>query len=114
MYNTTMSSPDPQLFMHQFVGSEIASKANKWAGRNVTRWRNEEYDRLWTAAESEMDPVKRAAMFVRMNDLVVQQVVAVPIVWRNRLQAVSNRLRGYEISGWDSGLAQLAFWYREG
>jgi peptide/nickel transport system substrate-binding protein len=113
MYNTTMTSPDPQLFMHQFVSSEIASKANKWAGRNVTRWRNEEYDRLWSAAESEMDPVKRAAMFVRMNDLLIQHVVVIPIVWRNRLQAISNRLRGTEISGWDSGCAQLAFWHRD-
>ncbi|HEV8310674.1 MAG TPA: peptide ABC transporter substrate-binding protein [Methylomirabilota bacterium] len=114
MYNTTMTSPDPQLFMHQFVSTEIAAKANKWAGRNVTRWRNEEYDRLWSAAESEMDPVKRAAMFVRMNDLLTQNVVVIPVLWRNRLQAISHRLRGTEISGWDSGVAQLAFWYREG
>jgi peptide/nickel transport system substrate-binding protein len=34
-----------------------------------TRWRNEEYDRLWKSREAEMDPVKRAAMFIRMNDL---------------------------------------------
>jgi peptide/nickel transport system substrate-binding protein len=45
MYNTTMTAPDPQYFMNQFTSWEIASKANKWQGRNVTRWRNEEYDR---------------------------------------------------------------------
>ena len=45
MYNTTMSAPDPQYFMQQFISWEVATKANKWPGRNITRWRNEEYDR---------------------------------------------------------------------
>ena len=30
--------------MNQFVSWEIATKANKWQGRNITRWRSEEYD----------------------------------------------------------------------
>jgi len=29
-------------------------------GKNITRWKNDEYDKLFRAAESEMDPVKRA------------------------------------------------------
>ena len=40
--------------------------------------RNEEYDRSWKAAETEMDPVKRAAHFIRMNDLLIQNVVVDP------------------------------------
>jgi peptide/nickel transport system substrate-binding protein len=68
MYTTTMGAPDPAQFMIAFVSTEAAAKDNKWAGRNITRWRNEEYDRLWRASETEMDPVKRAALFIRMND----------------------------------------------
>jgi peptide/nickel transport system substrate-binding protein len=30
--------------MNPFVSWEISSKENTWQGRNVTRWRNEEYD----------------------------------------------------------------------
>ena len=37
MYTTTMGAPDPQRFMDQFTSWEVASKENKWAGRNVTR-----------------------------------------------------------------------------
>ncbi len=52
MYAFNMTGgPEPQRFMDPFVSWEIASKANKWAGRNNTRWRNEEYDRAWKAAE---------------------------------------------------------------
>ena len=42
MYTTTMSQPDPQVFMNQFTSWEVATKDNKWQGRNITRWRNEE------------------------------------------------------------------------
>jgi peptide/nickel transport system substrate-binding protein len=113
MYTTTMTQPDPELFMNQFSSWEVASKANKWQGRNITRWRNEEYDKLYRAAETELDPVKRAALFIKMNDLVIQHVVVIPVVFRPRVAAVSNRLRA-EQSGWDSDFWALQNWYREG
>ena len=71
MYTTTMTQPDPELFMNQFTSWEVATKENKWQGRNITRWRNEEYDKTFSAAEGELDPVKRAALFIKMNDLVI-------------------------------------------
>jgi peptide/nickel transport system substrate-binding protein len=113
MYTTTMTQPDPELFMNQFTSWEVASKDNKWQGRNITRWRNEEYDKTYRAAETELDPVKRAALFIKMNDLVIQNVVVIPVVFRPRVSAVSNRMR-VEQSGWDSDFWNLANWYREG
>ncbi len=114
MYTTTMTTPDPELFMVQFTSWEVAAKENKWQSRNITRWRSEEYDRMYRAAEQEIDPVKRAALFIRMNDLVIQNVVVIPVVWRPRVAAISNRLRGAEQSGWDSDFWNLANWHREG
>jgi peptide/nickel transport system substrate-binding protein len=114
MYAFNMTSgPEPQRFMDPFVSWEIATKANNWAGRNNTRWRNEEYDRAWKAAESEMDPVKRAALFIRMNDLLTQNNVIVPITWRANISAISNKLRNTDICGWDSSFWNLTHWYRE-
>jgi peptide/nickel transport system substrate-binding protein len=104
---------DPQLSMRVFASWEVATKENRWAGRNTTRWRNEEFDRLYRAAEIEMDPVKRAAHFIRMNDLVVQNVVVVPLIWRSWISGVSNKLKSTEISGWDSSFWNLPNWYRE-
>src|SRR6266852_2607871 len=68
MYTTTMTQPDPELFMNQFTTAEVSSKENKWQGRNITRWHNDEYDKLYKASESELDPVKRAALFIKMNE----------------------------------------------
>jgi peptide/nickel transport system substrate-binding protein len=105
---------DPQGPMRLFVSGEIAQKANNWAGRNFVRWANAEYDRLWKQADTEMDPVTRAALFIRMNDLVIEDVVVIPVVWRQEVSAVSHTLRGLALSPWDSILWDLAFWYREG
>ena len=110
MYTTTMTQPDPQRFMDQFTSWEVSAKDNKFALTNKTRWRNEEYDKLWKAAEHEMDAVKRAALFVKMNDLVIQNVVVIPVVFRPRVAAISNRLRDAVQSGWDSDFWALAYW----
>jgi peptide/nickel transport system substrate-binding protein len=112
MYNVGMNAPDPQVFMAQFTSWEIASRENKWAGRNITRFRNDEYDRLWRAAETEMDPVKRAALFIRMNDLVIQNVVVIPVIWRNGVGAANARLQGMDFNGWDTNMWRLPYWYK--
>ena len=36
---------DPQPSMRVFPSWEVATKENKFSGRNTTRWRNEEFDR---------------------------------------------------------------------
>jgi peptide/nickel transport system substrate-binding protein len=112
MYTTTMTQPDPELFMNQFVSWEIASKENKWQGRNITRWRNEEYDRTFQAAEGELDPIKRASLFIRMNDLVCGDHAVIPVVQRPKVQAMSDKLHA-PVSGWDNDLWNLRDWYRK-
>jgi peptide/nickel transport system substrate-binding protein len=106
------SVPDPERFMQQFVSWEIASKDNKWQGSNPTRWRNDEYDKIFRAAEGELDPVKRAALFIKMNDMAVEDVVVIPVVNRRWVAAMSNKLRA-TLSGWDNDFWNLKNWYRE-
>jgi peptide/nickel transport system substrate-binding protein len=112
MFTTTMTQPDPRDFMRQFLSFEAAAKANKWQGRNITRWRNPDYDALYDASEHEVDPVKRAALFIQMNDLVIKNVVVIPVVYRPSVAAVSNRLHVL-LSGWDSYLSNLHDWYAD-
>jgi peptide/nickel transport system substrate-binding protein len=111
MYNTTTGA-DPLWGMRVFTSQEVATKDNKWSGRNITRWRSEDYDRLWKAAETEMDPVKRAALFIRMNDMVIQNAVVIPVNWRNGVAAAATRLRGMDLTGWDSNLWRLPYWHK--
>jgi peptide/nickel transport system substrate-binding protein len=112
MYNTTMGAPDPGFFMRQFLSSEIASKDNKWQGRNITRWHNDDYDKAFDMAESELDPVKRAALFIKMNDMVVGDPAVIPVVYRPTVSGMSRQLRA-TLSGWDNVLWDLKNWYRD-
>jgi peptide/nickel transport system substrate-binding protein len=112
MLTTQMSQPDPRDFMRRFLSSEMTSKANKWQGRNVTRWRNDAFDALYAASDHETDPVKRAALFIQMNDLVIKHVVTIPVVYRPGVAAVSNRLH-VRLSGWDSYLGTFHDWYAD-
>ena len=91
MFTTTMGEPDPGVFMRQFTSWEIASRDNKWQGRNITRWRSDEYDKAFRSAESELDPVKRAALFMAMNDLVVGDPAVIPVVYRPRVSAITHQ-----------------------
>src|SRR3712207_9567184 len=38
MYTTTMPQPDPERFLNQFTSWEVATKENKWQGRNISRY----------------------------------------------------------------------------
>src|SRR6202008_845023 len=82
MYQTTMPQADPQFFMNQFTSWEVATKENKWQGRNISRWQNKEYDDVYRQATKELDPVKRAAMFIKLNDLVVADHYILPEINR--------------------------------
>ncbi|MEO8651133.1 MAG: ABC transporter substrate-binding protein, partial [Hyphomicrobiaceae bacterium] len=114
MYTTTMTQPDPELFMNQFCSWEAATKENKWQGRSPTRFRNDEYDKIYKEAQGELDPVKRAAMFIRLNEIVVGEKdgVIIPVVYRPRAHARSKTLQA-DVSGWDNDTWSIARWYRE-
>lgn len=111
MYTTTSTSVDPNEFMNQYLTVEASSKDNKWQGRNITRWSNKEYDDLYAQQKAELDPVKRAALFIKLNDLVISNLVVIPVVSRPRVAVRANNL-STAVSGWDSNVGGLHDWYR--
>jgi len=110
--HTSYSGADPEVFMRQFCSWQVNTKANKWLGTNSTRWQSKEYDDTYKAAQVELDPVKRAALLIKCNDLVVNDQVVIPVVSRPDVVAVKNKLVA-ELSGWDSNTWDLANWYLE-
>ena len=111
MYTTTMPQPDPEVFLQQFLSWEVATKDNKWQGRNISRWKNEEYDATFKAAQNELDPLKRAALLIKCNDLIINNQATIPVVARPSVSASANSLIN-RISGWDLELGYLHEWHR--
>jgi peptide/nickel transport system substrate-binding protein len=112
MYTTTMTAPDGQRFMDQYTSAEVAQKANKWGFRNICRYVNPEYDALHRSGESELDPVKRAAIYIKCNDMVVNDFVVIPLISRPRVRGGNLKLVT-TLSGWDLDFSALQNWYRE-
>lgn len=56
------------------------------AFNNVTRYSNPEVDKLWEAAQTEIDPQKRAKLFHDMQRLIVEDS---PIVWISEMALVA-------------------------
>jgi peptide/nickel transport system substrate-binding protein len=111
MYAYSMTQADPAIWLQMYVSWEVATKANKWQGRNVVRWRNADYDAAYNAAQTELDPVKRAALLIKANDIAVSGNV-LPLIHRAEVSAVGTKLTAPR-SGWDNDLSFLPDWYRE-
>ena len=56
MYTTTMTAPDAERFMDQYISAEVSQKANKWSGRNICRYVNPEYDKLAAVGQVRARP----------------------------------------------------------
>ena len=83
MYNTS-TGVDPQLGMRHSPPWEITGKDNKWAGRNITRWQNEEYDRSTRPPRPRWTRSSAPRHFIKMNDLVISNVVVIPVALAQR------------------------------
>jgi peptide/nickel transport system substrate-binding protein len=113
MFQIPMTQPDPALHMRRYHSRNVATKENKWQGQNFPRWVNKDFDAAVDAADIETDPVKRAALYIKCNDLIWQDTVVIPVMHRLAVEAASNTLRP-ALSGWANQTDNLQDWYREG
>ncbi len=110
MFTTGNYSPDPSDYMKDYLCDEIPQKANNWVGNNYSRYCNPEYDQLWQAATQELDPKKRQEMFIKMNDILIEDFAVIPLVHRADVTAISNRLDGFELTPWDRNTWNIKDW----
>ena len=92
---------------------DLAQQSNQWAGPNIHRWSNEEYNTLYQAALTELDEAKQVELFFGMNDLLVNEVVVVPLVARTDVTANTKKLKGFNPSPWTPDVRDIANWYFE-
>jgi len=112
MFQIPMTQPDPALLMRRYHSRNVATKENKWQGTNFPRWVNKEYDAAVDAAELEVDPIKRAELYIKCNDLMWQDGVMIPVMHRIKVGAAGNGMKPV-MSGWANDLDNLQDWYRE-
>lgn len=118
MFTSTFGSPFPLQYMGRFYSGDpakdLAQKENNWSGLNIARWANKEYNTLYEAAQKELDPQKNAALWIKMNDIVVDQAISIPLIDRKIVSVRSNNLDvGKNMSPFDSETRNIADWRRK-
>ena len=111
MFLNTRAGTDPDRFMQQWVSWEVCQKANGWQLQNKCRWSSPEYDRLYRLSENELDPVKRAALFIQLNDMTCNAGHVVPVALRAQVTALGKSISA-PLTGWDLDLSGIHDWYR--
>jgi peptide/nickel transport system substrate-binding protein len=110
MYNDGNPNPDPGSYMQYLTSDQIPQKENNWTGENVGRWRSPEYDTLYQQSTTEIDPDKRAQLFIQMNDKVIEDIAVIPLVHRARVIGVNPNLTGVDPTPWDAELWNIKDW----
>ncbi|HAJ38276.1 MAG TPA: peptide ABC transporter [Chloroflexi bacterium] len=116
MFTNGPDNPDPQQYLANWlcqVDGEyvIQSPANNWGGSNVERWCNPEYDALYEKLKSAVGD-ERAQIAIQLNDMLVQNYVSIPLVFRASVSAHANSLTGPAISGFESEEWNIEDWHR--
>jgi peptide/nickel transport system substrate-binding protein len=58
----------------------MAQRSNEWTGTNKTRYRSADYDAAYEGISAVTDPEDAIALFIQLNDMVIDEVVEIPLV----------------------------------
>ncbi len=112
MYTTTMTQPDPEVFMRQFLSGEVAQQGEQVAGpqHHALAERGIRQDPQGGADRARPGQARGAVH--QVNDLVVNNEVVIAVVARPGVGAMNGKLVA-EISGWDNNTWDLQDWFKE-
>jgi peptide/nickel transport system substrate-binding protein len=66
--------------------------------RNFGRYSNAEVDKLFQEGRKEFDPVKRAAIYAKIHELLYEDQTFTWLFWRNSFYGFNKSIRGYKFS----------------
>ena len=94
MYANTFNGTDPQAYLGNGLCNKAPSPKTQWQGENISRFCDEEYDKLHAELTKTAGIEKRAEIAKKLNDMMVQKGGLIPLVHRGRLSAHANSLGG--------------------
>ncbi len=112
MWTTFTGSPDAEALLAGWLCGDDPSPANNWLGRNIPRFCDPAYDALFEQLQRTGSLAQRAELTIRLNDLLIDSMVVVPLVYRGSVSGISNRLEGVWINDWNSEMWNIEDWTR--
>jgi peptide/nickel transport system substrate-binding protein len=87
----------PGRALSKFISAEVPRPENRWGGDVRGGWTNPEYDRLWQAYDTSLDPDERGRYIAQMERLIADEVVGIPTYFTVLLNAYSSAVKGVPI-----------------
>jgi len=112
MFTSSAAGTDVEAYANRWVCSQISGRDNQWLGNNQHRWCDPAYDALSAQLAQTVNIDERAELIKQMNDMLVQNYVIIPLVYRSDVSARANTLMGTQKQSWDSALWNIQDWYR--
>ncbi|MEM6465411.1 MAG: peptide ABC transporter substrate-binding protein [Pseudomonadota bacterium] len=112
MYTNNFDGTDPEKYMANWACSEIPAPENQWLGDNMPRFCDPAYEELVAEYGKTAGLEDRAAIAIKMNDMLMNAGVIIPLIHRGGVSAHSNTLLGVKMNEWDSELWNIADWSR--
>jgi len=110
---TNGATVDVATYLRAWTCAEVTGPDNNWLSNNTNRWCNPEYDALMTELDSTGEQARRIELAIQLNDMLVQNGVVIPLIFRSSVSARSNTLEGVWINGsFDSEMWNVAEWTR--
>jgi peptide/nickel transport system substrate-binding protein len=108
---TNNGDPDPTSYLSGWTCKQVTAKANNWQFGGYERYCNPDYDKIIDTLRAETDQTKRNQLAIQANDLLVSDVVIIPLIDRTQATSgVAKSLKGIDVSGWDSEMYNIADW----
>ena len=112
MYTNNFNGTDPEAYMGSWACEQIPQPSNQWIGNNMPRYCNADYDALVAEMGKTASIEKRAALAMKMNDMLMQARAMIPLIHRGNVSAHANTLTGVRMNAWDSELWNVQDWTR--
>ncbi len=100
MFTNNPDTTDPQTYLSGWLcgkdGENIAKVSNQFNAQNYERWCSPEYDALFATYAGTKDPAERAELAKQLNDMIVQNYVNFPVVFRGDVSGCQQHGRRHQ------------------
>ena len=101
---------DPDNFLYNLMHSD---NINSLGGNNLSRYRNDEFDKLVFAAKGELDREKRKQMYLQAQRIMFDDVPTLPLVHTDVRVVLRDNVKGYKVHPTSMVRLRLAYFEKE-
>ena len=114
MYTNNFNGTDPENYMLRWTCDKMPSHDTQWIGQNMPRYCDSEYDKLAAQLAVTAALEDRAAIAMKMNDMLVDAGAIIPLIHRGAVDARAHSLGGGAYPNvWDATPWNIQDWHRK-